>query len=203
MTATGTSSAVIADSCDYTVDLTDGRKLGYAIYGERSSSYSHTVIYMHGVPASRKEGAFWHSAALQAGVRLVCPDRPGIGLSSTRLGGWTLLDFADDCTRLLRSLNVKEVSILGYSGGGPSAMALGYRLSCPSVEKEGMTTRIELRSIGLVAAMGPYHLAIDHLGLMQRDVCQRNDGGFLWTWRHQGRHVGYAAPHQRLGIRSR
>ena len=146
--------------------LPDGRKLGYAIYG--SSTPTSTILYMHGIPGSRLEGAYWHEQALQSGIRLVCPDRPGIGLSSTSTTG-SLLDFAADCLHLLHSLQVKQVSLLGYSGGAAAALACAkYFITAQSEEKPDAP--MPLTSVGIVAGMAPYEIARQYLSLPQKVI---------------------------------
>lgn len=107
--------------------LTDGRTIGFAEYGALPSHAKHTVVFMHGTPGTR---LFFHSehaqAAKAAAVRVIVPERPGFGLS-TECEGRTLLGFADDVAELLGVLQLERVSVMGYSAGGPYALALAKR----------------------------------------------------------------------------
>src|SRR5512141_2763064 len=58
--------------------LSGGRLLGYAEYGDPAGA---PVFYFHGWPSSRLEGRAAHAPALNLGLRLVAPERPGYGLS--------------------------------------------------------------------------------------------------------------------------
>jgi pimeloyl-ACP methyl ester carboxylesterase len=106
------------------VTLRDGRLLSYAAYGQRSR---RTLVYLHGFPGSRLGGAVLDGVARAAGVRVLAPERPGLGRSSPQPGR-TLLDTADDVRALAEKLQLGRLSVLGESGGGPYALACAYRL---------------------------------------------------------------------------
>jgi pimeloyl-ACP methyl ester carboxylesterase len=95
-------------STSSTLTLPDGRKLGYAEYG---SSTGQAVIYLHGLPGSRLEAASLHAFGLELGVRIIAPDRPGIGWSSPHPGR-TLLGFAQDVARLAEHLGLRVFNVL-------------------------------------------------------------------------------------------
>jgi len=56
-------------------------------------------------------------------VRLVVPDRPGYGRSSPPPRGWTREDWRGDPTELLEAESIDRAAVLGFSGGGPFALA--------------------------------------------------------------------------------
>jgi hypothetical protein len=95
------------DSAD-TLTLPDGRRLGYAQYG---SLTQRAVFYLHGLPGSRTEGAYFHDLGLESGTRIVAMDRPGVGLSSPHLNR-TLLDFPKDLECLAKHLGLEEFAVL-------------------------------------------------------------------------------------------
>jgi pimeloyl-ACP methyl ester carboxylesterase len=64
----------------------------------------------------------FQEAAHAANVRIVAPDRPGYG-QSTRQRGHLLKDWPQVAARIADHLEIKEFSVLGYSGGGPYAAA--------------------------------------------------------------------------------
>ena len=103
-----------------TVDLPDGRTLAYAAAGPSDGS---PVVAHHGTPGSRLFAAMLSDAAVAADVRLIVPDRPGYGRSSPPPADWTRRDWRDDLATLLRSESVDRAGLLGFSGGGPFAMA--------------------------------------------------------------------------------
>jgi pimeloyl-ACP methyl ester carboxylesterase len=56
------------------------------------------------------------------GVRMIAPDRPGIGISDQQPGR-KLLDWADDVANLADQLKIEKFGVIGWSGGGPHAFA--------------------------------------------------------------------------------
>jgi pimeloyl-ACP methyl ester carboxylesterase len=101
-----------------TILLEDGRTLGFAQYGDPAGK---AVFFFHGQPGNR----LFHpnnTVTLEAGVNLIVPDRPGYGLSSYQPDR-TLLDWPADLYQLTKALNVTMFDVIGYSAGGPYALA--------------------------------------------------------------------------------
>lgn len=61
------------------------------------------------------------------GVQVIAVDRPGIGLSDPSPGR-TLLDFPNDIAALADALQIERFAVLGWSGGGPYALACAYTM---------------------------------------------------------------------------
>jgi pimeloyl-ACP methyl ester carboxylesterase len=104
--------------------LEDGRRLGFAEYGDPTGP---VLLYFHGHPGSRLEARFLADAAAHAGVRLIGVDRPGLGLSDYQPKRH-LSDWADDVAQLITHLRLQSVALIGYSAGGPYALACAYHL---------------------------------------------------------------------------
>jgi pimeloyl-ACP methyl ester carboxylesterase len=104
--------------------LADGRTLGYAEYGDPRG---RPLVYLHGFPGSRLGGGALDAAARAGGVRVLAPERPGLGLSSPQPGR-TLLDHAQDVAFLAEALGLGRFTVLGESGGGPYALACAHEL---------------------------------------------------------------------------
>jgi pimeloyl-ACP methyl ester carboxylesterase len=102
-----------------TITTDDGRHLAYIEFGD---SDAPLVIYDHGGPGSRLEGRLLAHAATGCGLRLVCVDRPGFGRSSPAPGR-TFEGWAGDLTAVADSLGHQEFGVVGWSEGGPSALA--------------------------------------------------------------------------------
>lgn len=107
-----------------TARLRDGRDIGFADWGDPAGT---PVIHLHGTPGSRLTFDYVDEPARRLGVRAIAPDRPGIGLSSTR-PGYTLEDIADDIAELADHLGLERFRVLAWSGGGPYALAAAARL---------------------------------------------------------------------------
>jgi pimeloyl-ACP methyl ester carboxylesterase len=109
---------------DQTIQLGDGRTLGYAEYGLGGGK---PVMYFTGGNSSRFEGRWFEEAVHKQGIRLIVPDRPGFGLSSYHPNR-QLLDWPDDVVELANALTIKAFSVFGLSGGGPYVLATAYRI---------------------------------------------------------------------------
>jgi pimeloyl-ACP methyl ester carboxylesterase len=103
----------------HAITLSGGRLLGYAEYGD---PHGFPVLAFHGWPGSRLQGARYDAAARRSGVRLIAPDRPGVGLSDSQPGR-TLRDWPRDVAALADQLELERFAVLGVSGGGPYALA--------------------------------------------------------------------------------
>jgi pimeloyl-ACP methyl ester carboxylesterase len=74
-------------------------------------------VFLHGFPGSRYAGALIDDAARGAGVRVIAPERPGIGLSSPQPGR-SLLDYAHDLEQVADRLDLGDLALVAESGGG-------------------------------------------------------------------------------------
>lgn len=108
---------------DGDLELSDGRILGWRVWGERSG---RPVLRLQGTPGSRLLRHPHPELWARLGVRMVMADRPGYG-RSTRHPGHGLASVADDLARLLDHLQLDRVPVLAISGGGPYALALAER----------------------------------------------------------------------------
>jgi pimeloyl-ACP methyl ester carboxylesterase len=107
-----------------TVRLPDGRDLAYEEYG---TSAGFPVLSFHGGLSSRLDAAPAHEAAVAQGVRLLAPDRPGMGLS-TYQPGRRLLDWPADVAHFADALGISRFAVMGWSAGGPYAAICAARL---------------------------------------------------------------------------
>ncbi|ELZ44266.1 alpha/beta hydrolase fold protein [Halorubrum coriense DSM 10284] len=112
------STEFSTDACT----LSDRRTLSYATGGDPDG---RPVVVHHGTPGSRLFGALVAAPAAEVGVRVLVPDRPGYGRSSPPAAEWSWRDWAADLGELLDAESVDRAGILGFSGGGPFALAAG------------------------------------------------------------------------------
>ena len=108
----------------HTVTLPDGRILAFEEYGDPAG---FPVLSCHGGLSSRLDAAPAHAAAVTKGVRLISPDRPGIG-RSTYQPGRRLLDWTADVERLTELLGIGRFAVMGWSAGGPYAAVCAAKL---------------------------------------------------------------------------
>jgi pimeloyl-ACP methyl ester carboxylesterase len=104
--------------------LNDGRTLAYEDVGGASGS---PVFFFHGTPGSRLARHPDAELTVAAGARLITVDRPGYGDSSRRPGR-RLTDWASDVSELADALGLGRFSVVGWSGGGPHALAVAHQL---------------------------------------------------------------------------
>ena len=109
---------------DHTLQLTDGRTLGYAEFGEPEGV---PVFYFHGLPGSRLEAQLIDQCDSEINTKLIGIDRPGMGISDFQPHR-QLLDWPDDVNTLANSLAIDKFGVLGLSGGGPHALACAYKI---------------------------------------------------------------------------
>jgi pimeloyl-ACP methyl ester carboxylesterase len=135
------------------VTLPDGRELAYEEYGDPAGE---PVLSFHGGLSSRLDAAPAHQAALDLGVRLLSPDRPGIG-RSTFQPGRRLLDWPADVAALTDALGIDRFAVMGWSCGGPYAAVCGARMSD------------RVSAVGLLSSAVPLELVGTTKGLARDD----------------------------------
>jgi pimeloyl-ACP methyl ester carboxylesterase len=123
-----------------TLTLKDGRRLGYASYGDPQGK---PLFFFHGMPGSRLEGGLADEAAKKLGVRVIAADRPGYGLSDF-VPRRTFLDWPADVLELAGALGIERFAVAGVSGGGP------YVAVCALNIPERLT------AAGIIAGVGPF-----------------------------------------------
>lgn len=112
---------------DFIIRLHDGRRLAVLVVGK---SDGVPIFHFHGNGSSRLELftiPFLPELLERLGVRLICPDRPGIGGSDTK-PGYCLLDWPNDVVEVAEQLDIGRFAVEGLSGGAPFALACAFKL---------------------------------------------------------------------------
>jgi pimeloyl-ACP methyl ester carboxylesterase len=104
------------------VSTPDGRPLEILTGG---ADYGFPLLFHGGTPSAAVPYDAMSRAAEQAGLRLVTWSRPGYGASPPRPAGATpvLADDVADGVAILDALGLGDFVTLGWSGGGPRALA--------------------------------------------------------------------------------
>lgn len=104
--------------------LPDGRPVQLWLGGADTGP---VVLFFHGTPDTRWAARSGGDAAREVGVRLLCVNRPGYGLSAR--ADSTYSSVADDAAAVLELLGIDEVAALGMSVGGGYAATFAVRHS--------------------------------------------------------------------------
>ena len=103
----------------FALALPDGRRLE----GWASESTSPAAVLMHvGTPGAGVPWAPWVAAATERGLRYVTYSRPGYA-GSSRQPGRAVGDCAGDVAAIADELRLDSLRVVGWSGGGPHALA--------------------------------------------------------------------------------
>ena len=141
---------------DQTLTLSSGRKLGYAEYGDPKGV---PLFYYHGWPSSRSQGELLHETGKDLGLRVISPDRPGLGLSDYQPGR-QLLDWPPVLEELATHLGVEKFHVMGVSGGGPYVLATAHTMPERVLSASVVCGAPPLREVGTRELMWTYRLAL-------------------------------------------
>jgi len=109
---------------DQSIALGDGRMLGFAEYGDPEG---YPVVYHYGGGGSRLLGRRVDSLAAFSGVRLIVPDRPGMG-KSDYMAGRQITDWPIDLVELMDSMGIDTFAVVSESAGTPYALVVAHAL---------------------------------------------------------------------------
>jgi pimeloyl-ACP methyl ester carboxylesterase len=101
------------------LDLPDGRTLEYVVDGPADGL---PLVFHHGTPSAAVPFPLMTAAAAAHGLRLVLHSRPGYAGSAPRPGR-AVADDAADVAAILDALGADRFLTMGWSGGGPHALA--------------------------------------------------------------------------------
>lgn len=159
----------------YILPFSDGRELCWREYGDESGV---PIVFLHQMCGGHLSGRSLASAARRARVKLICPDRPGVGRSSpwTReqkaamgAGAHIVKLFMQDVAELVCSLQLLDFGVIGWSMGGAYALGAAKWLNelveesysarsrhQPDIDSETVESECpKLTAVGAVSTMVP------------------------------------------------
>jgi len=119
-----------------------GRKLEVREYGD---SRGHPAFFFHGLIGSHHQASYIAHEAKQARLRIIAPNRPGVG-TSEYAHRRSPVEMVADVEDVARTLEIDDFSVIGISGGTPYALAVLHHL------------RDRVRTITVISGMGPMWL---------------------------------------------
>jgi pimeloyl-ACP methyl ester carboxylesterase len=132
--------------------LPDGRTLEYVVDGPADGL---PLVFHHGAPSAAVQFPPMTAAAATHGLRMVLHSRPGYAGSTPRPGR-TVADDVDDVAALLDALGAGRFITVGWSGGGPHALASAALLPdrCLAAATMGGVAPYAAKGLDWFAGMG-------------------------------------------------
>ncbi len=134
------------------ITLADGRHLDVRLSGSDDPN-SAVVMYHHGTPSSGRVSCDVLAVAESRGLAVLSWSRPGYA-TSTRQPGRRVADVANDAREILDRLGISQAFTMGWSGGGPHALA------CAALLPD------RILGVASLAGVAPYAESIDSLNWM-------------------------------------
>lgn len=136
--------------------LPTGAQLDYFVAGAGDA----LLVYHHGTPAAGPIGADMAEAATRAGFLVAELVRPGYG-HSTRQPGRTVADVVPLVAALADHLGFDRFATIGWSGGGPHALATAALLPerCAAALSLASVAPYEAEGLDFLAGMGEDNIA--------------------------------------------
>ena len=119
-----------------------GRRLEVREFGDPGG---HPAFFFHGLIGSYHQASYIDEQAKERGLRVIAPNRPGVGRSEFT-GRRTPLDAVPDVEDVADALKLGDFSVIGISGGTPYALATLSRLGG------------RVRTATVISGMGPMRL---------------------------------------------
>jgi pimeloyl-ACP methyl ester carboxylesterase len=139
------------------LELGDGRVVEYLVEGPAGG---RPLVMHHGTPGVAVNLEPVAEAAARHGLRFVTHSRPGYS-GSTSQPGRRVADVAHDVTALLDALGADDFVTLGWSGGGPHALACAALLPdrCRAAAVIAGVAPYDAEGLDWLAGMGDENIA--------------------------------------------
>ena len=110
-------------------ELSDGRILDL-LDNHHDSKYA--IIFHHGTPGDSTIWQAWHDDLATEPFRTIAVSRPGYSVSD-RKSGRRVIDAYADHKEILDQFNIEHFVSIGWSGGGPHALAMSLDSRCRGI----------------------------------------------------------------------
>jgi pimeloyl-ACP methyl ester carboxylesterase len=132
----------------------DGRTLEVMTGG---AADGFPLLFHYGTPTAVVEDERTHRVCLALGLRLISYSRPGYGGSTPRPSAGRVVDDVEDMRAVLDHEGVGEFITLGWSGGGPRALAAAALLPdrCRAAATLAGVAPYDADGLDWTAGMGP------------------------------------------------
>ncbi|TMC87752.1 MAG: alpha/beta hydrolase, partial [Chloroflexi bacterium] len=135
---------------------TAGRELDVLVEGPEDGA---VLLFHSGTPSAAVRMPDLSTAAVSRGLRLVAWSRPGYA-GSTPQPGRSVADVVEDAEAILDELGAQHCVALGWSGGGPHALACAALMKdrCLAAATIAGVAPYDPRSLDWTAGMGPENI---------------------------------------------
>lgn len=131
--------------------LNDGRTLDL-LDNHHDSRYA--IIFHHGTPGDSTAWQDWHDGLRSESLRTISVSRPGYSLSD-RNAGRRIVDAYTDHKEILDQFGIEHFVSIGWSGGGPHALATSLDPRCRGVISLAGVGQYGQSDLDFLAGMGP------------------------------------------------
>ncbi len=134
--------------------LHDGRTLDLLDNHHKSDS---AVLFHHGTPGNSTSWREWIDELSGGQMRAIAASRPGYG-QSDRHRGRKVVDVVDDLSQVLDQFEVTKFVSVGWSGGGPHALAMSLDKRCAGVITLAGVGQYGQPDLDFLSGMGPENI---------------------------------------------
>lgn len=134
--------------------LRDGRTLDLLDNHHKSDS---AVLFHHGTPGNSTSWREWIEELSGGQMRAIAASRPGYG-QSDRHQGRKVVDVVDDLSQVLDQCEVTKFVSVGWSGGGPHALAMSLDKRCAGVITLAGVGQYGQPDLDFLSGMGPENI---------------------------------------------
>jgi pimeloyl-ACP methyl ester carboxylesterase len=133
------------DSMPRQIELPDGRRFAYRIFGDREGV---PVLHLHGLNSSSKELLFADATLKSRGIFLIAVDRPGFG-GSTFQKHRSLFDLVEDVMVLMHHLGIWRFGVQSVSAGTAYLLALLHRIPERIISASILSGTVPVDEVGM------------------------------------------------------